>query len=63
MECRFINWVEPGLCNPSCGSGFNQVSTGFEVLENMAERRKTWTEAETAKGTPTTQVACTVQVK
>ena len=49
MECRFINWVEPGLSNPSCGSGFDSVATGFEVLGNMAERGKIWTEAETAK--------------
>ena len=33
VECRFLNWVEPGSSNPSCGGGFDPVTTGFEVLK------------------------------
>ena len=31
VECRFLNWVESGSRNPSCGGGFNPVTTGLEV--------------------------------
>ena len=45
VECRFLSWVEPGLRNPSCGGGFDPVTTRFEVLEKWQNvARPGWTQ-------------------